>query len=188
MDIAPAILRLDVSGRPLAWIPWQEAVCLYSKGQVAWEGGDQRFCFYGGRSRISGLRSQIEVSSIVAVHGRCRHHNAIPPLSNRELFRRDRHMCLYCGENFPDHLLTRDHVVPRSKGGEDRWANVVTACRRCNVKKGARTPEEAGMPLLAVPFVPNPAEYLALLNRRILADQMDFLKRQFRHRRLMDLV
>ncbi len=185
----PVILRLDVTGRPQAWIPWQEAVCLYVKGLVAWEGGMLRFHFRGGRSRLSGVRSQIEVSSIVAVKGRVRTRaQGAPHLNNRELFRRDRHMCLYCGETFPDRFLTRDHVVPRAQGGEDRWANVVTACRRCNVKKGARTPEEAGMPLLAVPFVPNPAEYLALLNRRILADQMDFLKKQFRHRRLMDLV
>ncbi len=185
----PSILRLDVSGRPQAWIPWQEAVCLYVRGQVAWEGGRHRFRFHGGRARWSGRRSVVEVSSIIAVHGRVPASAwRTPHLSNRELFRRDRHMCLYCGETFPDRALTRDHVIPRAQGGDDRWTNVVTACRRCNVKKGARTPEEAGMPLLAVPFAPNPAEYLALLNRRILADQMDFLKQQFRHPRLMDLA
>jgi hypothetical protein len=56
---------------------------------------------------------------------------------------------------------------------------VVTACKSCNTRKGNRTPEEAGIALLAVPFVPNWAEFLALSNRRILADQMAFLKSQF---------
>ena len=60
------------------------------------------------------------------------------------------------------------------------WVNVVAACKRCNHFKQNRTPEEAGMELLALPFEPNPAEYLALMNsKRIRADQMDFLKAQF---------
>jgi 5-methylcytosine-specific restriction endonuclease McrA len=88
---------------------------------------------------------------------------------------------MYCGVEFPDALLTRDHVTPLSRGGRDGWANVISACRACNTRKGGRTPEESGMPLLAVPFVPNYAEYLVLSNRRILADQMAFLKARFRH-------
>jgi len=57
---------------------------------------------------------------------------------------------------------------------------VVTACKRCNARKGSHTPEEARMPLLAIPYVPNLAEYLVLRNRRILGDQMEFLKMQFK--------
>jgi 5-methylcytosine-specific restriction endonuclease McrA len=71
--------------------------------------------------------------------------------------------------------LTRDHVVPASRGGSSAWENCVTACRHCNQRKDDRTPEEAGMKLLAVPYTPNLAEYLILSNRRILADQMEFL-------------
>ena len=91
---------------------------------------------------------------------------------------------MYCGNKFRDELLTRDHVKPISQGGLDRWSNVVTACKHCNTRKGCRTPEEAHMPLLAIPYVPNWAEYLALSNRRILADQMEFLKSQFSGRGL----
>ena len=76
-------------------------------------------------------------------------------------------------------LLTRDHVKPVSRGGGNHWLNVVTACKRCNTRKGSKTPEEASMPLLAIPYVPNVAEYLVLRNRRILGDQMEFLKMQF---------
>ncbi|MGD8832094.1 MAG: HNH endonuclease, partial [Pseudomonadales bacterium] len=102
------------------------------------------------------------------------------PLTNEALFRRDLNVCLYCGGTFSDGGLTRDHVVPTSRGGKDGWFNVVAACKRCNHHKGNRLLEECGMELLALPYVPNFAEYLALTNSgRILGDQMDFLRRSF---------
>ena len=78
--------------------------------------------------------------------------------------------------------LSRDHVTPMSRKGRDGWNNVVTACRRCNHHKGAHLPEEVGMELLAVPFTPSYAEYIYLQGRRILADQMEFLKAHFPRR------
>jgi 5-methylcytosine-specific restriction endonuclease McrA len=99
----------------------------------------------------------------------------VPPLNNRELFHRDRYLCAFCGSNLPASKLTRDHVIPFSRGGKDTWMNVVTACRSCNERKSDRTPEMARMELLYLPYVPNRAEYLILTNRRILADQMEFL-------------
>ena len=189
-SIPPLILRLDITGQPVRWIPWFSAVLLDAKEMIAWNAGDHEFTFHGGINRVSGLRSQVTVSSIIAVRGRARESDIeemVPPLSNRELFRRDQHLCMYCGGSFRETHLTRDHVTPLSKGGEDCWSNVVTACRGCNHAKGARVPEEAHMPLLAVPYVPNRAEYLVLSNRRILADQMAFLKKRFRRNsRLQD--
>jgi len=102
--------------------------------------------------------------------------NATPPLNNRELFHRDRSICAFCGGQFNPLKLTCDHILPMSRGGGDAWMNVVTACRTCNQKKGNRTPEEAHMHLLYAPYIPNRAEFLILANRRILADQMEFLK------------
>jgi len=177
----PLILRLDVTGQPVKWIPWQEAVCIYSKKMVAWTAGDHSFPLHGGVSRLTGQQSIVEINSIIAVKGKYKRYNkkSIPPLTNRELFSRDHRLCLYCGSEFRESELTRDHVVPISRGGLNLWSNVVTACKRCNAHKGGRTPEQAHMPLLAVPYIPNIAEYLVLRNRRILADQMDFLKNQF---------
>lgn len=177
------ILRLDVTGQPIRWIPWQEAVTLHTREMIAWSAGDMDFTFHGGTNRDSGLQSVVTVSSIIAVKGMsrdCTGQGLIPPLSNRELFLRDGHMCMYCGRECHDSMLTRDHVVPLSRGGRDCWSNVVTACRSCNHAKEARTPEEAGLSLLAVPFTPNRAEYLVLSNRRILNDQMAFLSKRFR--------
>lgn len=178
----PLILRLDVTGKPVKWIPWQEAACLYARDMVAWTAGAHTFQLHGGYSRLSGFQTLLDINSIVAVRGEYQRHytEVIPPLNNRELFRRDGHTCLYCGRQFSDLALTRDHVNPLSRGGRDIWANVATACKRCNAHKGRNTPEEAHMPLLAVPYVPNLAEYLVLRNRRILGDQMEFLKTQFK--------
>ena len=74
-------------------------------------------------------------------------------------------------------------MLPTSRGGNDRWENVVAACKRCNWQKDNRTPEEAHMPLLAVPFRPNRWEWHFLAKERILADQMDYLSQQFRAER-----
>jgi HNH endonuclease len=180
--MAPLILRLDISGKPVNWIPWQTAVCLYSREMIAWTAGEHSFTFHGGTNRYSGERSIIDINSIIAIKrsNAYKHVNrTIPPLTNRELFLRDAHLCMYCGKEHQASYLTRDHVVPISRGGRDRWSNVVTACRHCNTRKGNRAPEQAKMPLLAVPYVPNWAEYLALSNRKILGDQMEFLKPQF---------
>ncbi len=178
----PKILRLDSSGQPIRWLNWQQATILYSLDKIAWTMGDHEFEFHGGMNRCTGLRSVVTINSIIAVKGHTHRRGRtrkVPPLTNRALFLRDEHMCMYCGGQHDNTLLTRDHVVPVSRGGKDTWCNVVTACRACNTRKGGRTAEEAHMPLLAVPFVPNFAEYLALSNRRILGDQMEFLRAQF---------
>lgn len=180
--ILPLILRLDVAGQPVKWIDWQEAANIYSRGCVAWTAGENSFQLHGGFSRHSGQQSLLSLNSIIAVKGenhRKHTKRMIPPLNNRELFQRDHHTCLYCGKSMNSKLLTRDHVKPLSKGGRDIWSNVVTACRRCNTHKGNRLLDSLNIKLLAVPYVPNVAEYLVLRNRKILGDQMAFLKMQF---------
>ena len=192
MAPTPLILRLDVSGAPVRWIGWEDAVCLYSRNLVAWTTGENEFTFRGGIARGTGARSSVTVHSIIAVKRGLRApllQRTVPPLNNHELFRRDGYMCMYCGNQYAEGSLTRDHVHPLSQGGLDVWSNVVTACRHCNTRKGGRRPEQARMPLLAVPFVPNWAEFLALSNRRILADQMEFLRAHFKSRaRSINLV
>ena len=176
----PWILTLDVRGLPHRWITWQAASHYYALHMVAWTVGDRQFTFAGGICRATGERSAITANSIIAIRGhgfRPESHGAVPPLNNRELFHRDRHICGYCGVRLSGNVLTRDHVSPISLGGRDIWMNVVTACRPCNQRKGGRTPEQARMTLLYAPYIPNKAEYLILCNRNILADQMDFLSR-----------
>ena len=178
MPDSPLILTLDSHGVPHRWVTWQQACFYYAKNLVAWTLGGTAFTVYGGISRATGERSSITGQSIIAVKGKAmamKGFHQIPPLSNRELFRRDRHVCAYCGGEFSFLRLTRDHIVPLSRGGRDLWMNVVTACRQCNGVKRNRTPEEAGVELLYAPYVPNKAEYLILTNRKILSDQTEFL-------------
>ncbi|PKM22813.1 MAG: HNH endonuclease [Gammaproteobacteria bacterium HGW-Gammaproteobacteria-14] len=179
--MAERILRLDITGKPVEWLDWQSAAVLYTRGMVTWTLGDVIYQLRGGWSRRSGQRSSLELHSIIACHGRPNPRpRSHPPLTNRALFRRDQNICLYCGNPFHDHELTRDHIVPVSRGGRDQWLNVVAACRRCNQHKGDRRLEECRMELLALPYVPNMAEYLALINSaRIRGDQMEFLRSQF---------
>ncbi len=175
------ILRLDVTGRPLDWISRRTAALMYVRGQVAWEAGERTFRMFGGTSRITGERSFLDINSIIAGRGIAQlgsWDECTPSLTNEALFRRDNHLCMYCGGRFAPAMLTRDHVLPRSRGGGDDWENVVTACKPCNARKDNMTIEEAerrDIRLIAVPFRPNLAEGLILQNRNILADQMQFL-------------
>jgi len=75
-------------------------------------------------------------------------------LNRRNIFARDRNNCQYCGKRFPTSELSLDHVIPRSLGGLSAWDNIVCACTTCNVKKGGRTPKQAGMKLITKPLKP----------------------------------
>ena len=175
------ILRTDVSGMPLEWVAYQDAVRLYFNDQIAYTCGSNIMTIRGGINAITNLRSKVDVNSIIATYG----NNKIlteqyaPPLNNTTLFRRDDHLCLYCGNKFKTEDLSRDHVTPLFQGGRDLWVNVVSACKRCNNAKAGRTPEQANMKLLAIPFVPTHAEYIFLQGKVILFDQMEFLKQHF---------
>ncbi|QPG04372.1 HNH endonuclease [Salinimonas marina] len=176
------ILRLDKAGQPQDWVNPEQAARLYCQQKVLFELGQHHRVLHGGWNRL-GQQSLLRLSTIIACDGKVTDMSGKVALTNRYLFRRDNCLCLYCGQKFSPSVLTKDHIVPRSRGGQDRWTNVATACQRCNHFKGARTPEEANMPLLAVPFRPNVYERFYLMNRRILADQMRFLSSHFSQRR-----
>ncbi len=74
--------------------------------------------------------------------------------NRRNIYARDGNHCQYCGRRFPTSELSLDHVTPRSQGGRSSWENVVCACLNCNIKKGGRTPEQAGMHLTSLPRRP----------------------------------
>lgn len=171
------VLQLDVSGRPQAWITAREAAVLYASDGVAWTLGGPAQVLRGGIQRTTGLQSRIEVHPIIAVRGSIpsRAWRQAPAMTNPKLFVRDRHVCAYCGGCYGFDHLTREHIVPTSRGGHDAWMNCITACRACNGRKGNRMPEEANMSLLYLPYVPNLHEDMILRGRRIMADQMDFL-------------
>jgi len=170
------VLALDISGLPRKWIGFEEAILYHAKGQVAWSLGEIVARYRGGYQR-NGTQSILETPSIIAVRGKGWNlaERGRVVLTNRTLFARDQHLCAYCGTKQTSNHLSRDHVVPQSRGGADTWENCVTACRQCNQAKGADSLEQSGMQLLYVPYAPNHFENLILQNRNILADQMEYL-------------
>ena len=86
-------------------------------------------------------------------------------LSRREVFQRDGYSCQYCGARSSE--MTLDHVIPRCKGGQHTWDNVVTACQRCNHRKAGSTPREAGMKLRVEPREPRPNPYAGFSADRV---------------------
>lgn len=76
----------------------------------------------------------------------------ITKVSRRRIFQRDNHTCQYCGSK---RNLTIDHILPRSRNGNNSWENLITCCFRCNSIKGNRTPQEANMKLLTKPYEPS---------------------------------
>lgn len=172
-----SVLALDITGTPRQWISHEDAITYHAKQAVAWQLGSTVVRFRGGIQQ-DGRQSYLESTSIIAIrgHGFNPNKHSTVSLSNRTLFGRDRYVCAYCGGHFPNyHQLSRDHIVPKSRGGENTWMNVVTACRDCNSNKGSKTLTEAGMELLYLPYVPTHYENMILQNRNILADQMEYL-------------
>ncbi len=171
------ILKLSAQGLPQSWISLEAAVLHYAADEVRWEAGTEVAVFRGGINARTGEQSVIRLNSIIGTKGvpKINPFDLTPGLTNGKLFIRDRNVCAYCGGHFHTDELTREHIVPLSRGGRDHWMNVVTACRSCNHHKGSRLPEEANLDLLYTPYIPSLWEDFILRNRRILTDQMEFL-------------
>lgn len=172
------ILSLDKGGMPRRWLSAQNAIEHYAKGHVLWELGNPIVVFRGGWNK-DGIRSELKSAPIIAVRGteyskQKKQQKVL--LTNTSLFQRDHNVCAYCSKHFANvKKLSRDHIKPVSRGGENTWMNCVTACIDCNTKKDNKTPEEANMKLHYVPYEPSHWENLILKNRNILEDQMEYL-------------
>lgn len=172
------VLQLDIQGTPQAWISLEHAACHVAAGSVAWvEGEGPLTTLRGGWNAVTGRQSRIEVYPIVALHGAARVNlfDIVPALTKARLLRRDRHTCAYCGGMFAERDLQCEHIVPASRGGATNWMNLVAACAACNGRKADRTPEQAGMPLVYLPYVPSRFESFLLDGRSIRADVHDWL-------------
>jgi len=174
------ILIADSAGNPKDWVSLDHATHYIASDKVVWQAGSVVKTYRGGINNATGLRSTLDIHSILGLSGRLlgdKFFTRSSVYTDRQiLYARDKWLCAYCGEQFKDFKLTIDHVHPQSRGGKNIWTNCVTACKVCNHRKGDRTPEEAHMPLLYVPYAPNMFEKMILKNRNILADQMEFLK------------
>jgi len=135
------VLVLNASYEPLNITSWKRAVVMMLKGKA--ESLEQDTVV---------AHKDLLVPTVI----RLRQYVCIPfkeiPLTRRNVLQRDLHTCQYCGHK--GEQLSIDHVRPRSRGGQHTWDNVVTACICCNVRKGSRTPLEAGMAMARLPRRP----------------------------------
>jgi 5-methylcytosine-specific restriction endonuclease McrA len=136
------VLVLNASYEPLNITSWRRAVVLLLKDKA-------EPLEHNGKI----IYSDMPLPSVI----RLRQYVRVPyteiALTRKNLLNRDGNSCQYCNHGGDD--LTLDHVIPRSRGGQDTWENIVVACVRCNVRKGNRTPREAEMPLLKQPRKPH---------------------------------
>jgi 5-methylcytosine-specific restriction endonuclease McrA len=133
------------------------------------------------RTRDDGLPiigSQIRVPRVLHLLRYDRAPRIVVRLTRRNLMIRDQHQCQYCGRRPALRELNVDHVIPRSRGGQDSWENLVVSCRTCNLRKGRRTPVEAGMTLLSTPHHPrwSTATQIRLATREPFAEWQPFLQ------------
>jgi 5-methylcytosine-specific restriction endonuclease McrA len=166
-------LALNASFEPLTMVPLRRALRLVIDGKAEIVEADQ------GRvvrsERLSFPRpAVIRLKAFVHVPRRFRRQ-----VTNTFLFARDRYRCQYCGrtavELKPRESLTRDHLIPLSRGGTNEWTNVVTACSPCNTRKANRMPNEIGMHPLHVPVEPH-FVHLSWAVRRLTPTQSKYIK------------
>jgi len=172
------VLQLDIQGTPQRWITLEQAALHYATDTVAWvDGAEPLRTLRGGINAATGRQSMIDVHPIIALRGapRINLFDVTPSFAKHKLFRRDRFTCAYCAQQFHERDLQCEHIVPESRGGAWAWMNLVTACAACNGRKAARTPDEAGMPLVYLPYVPSRFEDFLLEGRHIRADVHEWL-------------
>lgn len=172
------VLQLDIQGSPQAWISLEQAALHVTTGSVAWVDGDGPLAtLRGGYNVAQGRQSLIDIHPIMALSGAptLNLFDVMPAFNKARLLRRDRMTCAYCGQRFAERDLSCDHIVPQARGGRWTWMNLVTACGPCNGRKADRTPEEAGMRLVYLPYVPSRFEAFLLEGRHIRADVHEWL-------------
>ena len=168
-------LALNASFEPLTMVPMRRALRLVIDGKAEIVEAEQDRVVRSERLTMP-RPAVIRLTKFIHVPRRFRRQ-----VTNTFLFARDHYRCQYCGrpaaELKPREALTRDHVIPMSRGGTNDWTNVVAACSPCNTRKGNRLPHEAGLTLLAVPRAPRELPVTALIrNAHGIVDWKLFVK------------
>jgi len=149
-------LILNANYRPLSIIDMRRAVVLDTKPNIT------ALCYYDNYS-IKTMRGDIQVPAVM-VYSKYIHVVRKKSPSKRAIRMRDKSRCAYCGLFLEGENFTIDHVIPvsrfKSRYQSNTWENLVACCKKCNLKKGSRTPDEASMPLL---FKPKQVEVMFMM-------------------------
>ena len=143
MALDGRVLLLNQTYEPLGTVNVARAVIMVFKNTVTVEEFD-------GDRVLRSARAEFPVPSVIRrrIYINIRRRREASSMKRLRIYMRDKFRCQYCGEKKPAGELTLDHILPRSRGGDNSPVNVVTACVACNNRKGDRTPAEARMPLL----------------------------------------
>ena len=145
MLINHPVLVLNQSYEPLAVCRARRAVVLIFQGKAE--------MLEDGLGYMHSITNTVPIPSVIRLGQMVRRPRRERKMSRYEIFNRDKYTCQYCGEQ--SRHLTLDHVIPRFRGGQHTWENVVSACVDCNRRKAGRTPKEANMKLIRQPLPPN---------------------------------
>ncbi|MBL8231629.1 MAG: HNH endonuclease [Bryobacterales bacterium] len=137
------VLVLNASYEPINVCAVRRALVLVLKGVASTEEHSV--------TNVHSTRQSFRVPSVIRLLEYRRIPHQSRALSRKNILLRDRYTCQYCGKTLPSSELTLDHVVPRSRGGDGSWENLVACCNPCNNRKGNRTPDEANMRLNRMP-------------------------------------
>jgi 5-methylcytosine-specific restriction endonuclease McrA len=155
-------LKLDSSFRPIGVVEAVEALvmCLIGKARIL-ESHEQE---------IRTVSKSFSLPAVIVLNRYVKFRFAYVACNRNNIFYRDNFTCQYCEKTQNSDNLTLDHVIPKSRGGKNTWENLVTACKKCNQRKGNLTPRESGMKLLKKPRQPK-ASILRTLKKEQISPQ-----------------
>jgi len=152
-------LKLDSSFRPIDVIDAVEALvlCIIGKARVV----------ENYKEEIRSVAESFKLPAVIVLNRYVKFRFSYVLCNRGNVLWRDQNQCQYCANHFSADSLTIDHVTPKSRGGNNCWTNLVAACKKCNQRKGSKTPTESGMYPIRKPFVPK-----ASLLRSLKKDQI----------------
>lgn len=154
-------LKLDSSFRPLEIVDSLEALVLCLIGKA--------YAIENYKEEVRSVSESFKLPAVIVLTRYVKFHFHTMTANRSNVIWRDQNKCQYCAKEDESDILTIDHVLPRSKGGKNTWENLVTACKKCNQKKGNRTPKEANMKLLREPKRPK-SSILRAINKKQVSD------------------
>jgi 5-methylcytosine-specific restriction endonuclease McrA len=159
MSSMEAVIVLNAGYEFMGLVSWERAMCMLVTGKVEVLKESDRV--------IRTVSRTFKIPAIIRLIKFIRRiYRREVPFSRKNVLVRDEYTCQYCGNEYTSGGLTVDHIVPKVQGGANTWVNVVACCRECNMRKGGRTPRQAGMQLVRKPFKPTIMEFINLYLRR----------------------
>ena len=154
-------LKLDATYRPIEVIDALEALVMCLVGKA--------LPIETYQKKISSPSRSFDLPAVIVLKTIVKFRFNSVACNRNNIILRDKNQCQYCGKNFPSEQLTLDHILPKSRGGKNNWTNLVASCKKCNQKKGCRTPSEASMYPINTPLKPK-ANLLRTIAKNQISD------------------